>query len=109
MSSHYTICEKCDLKIPVGKSALTKGVVCPECGDRFSPKKLNRVDARGRSLTILALINIAVGALLVLASFCGADADLRIFAYLLFSFGLSTFVVAQLLHIRAAVEKLSGK
>jgi predicted Kef-type K+ transport protein len=107
MSTHYTFCEKCDLKILVGKNALAKGVVCPECGDRFSPTKLNRVNKVGRELSGLAGIAIMLGIAFAVVSFFVPELTIAADAFLWI--GLISFVLAQLLHIRAAVEKLSGK
>jgi|GEM_PF-4640396 len=109
MSALYTFCEKCDLKIPADKESLAKGIVCPSCGDRFTPKKLNRVDDSGRDLAVTAIIGIVLGASLLVVSFFDPSSALSTAGNAILGTGLTFFVIAQLLHIRAALEKLAGK
>jgi DNA-directed RNA polymerase subunit RPC12/RpoP len=104
MSTHYSFCEKCDLKVLTDKEALTKGIVCPSCGDRFSPKKLNRIDQAGRNVDGLATLAFIVGLVMVFLSFI--KPDLIILASAVLGGGLTSFVIAQLLHIRAALERM---
>lgn len=120
-------CPKCNQKIETDADSIRAGIVCPTCGTGFIPHKVETelkyptipipatsVEQNAGQLSRLSVCFIVLGFIIVLLSgYVGAtDGD----AWGTFYTGLGFFCgglwllgLAQLFHIRAALEKKSGE
>lgn len=120
MSSYYTFCPKCDLKIPTTRAQGAKGIDCGDCGEKFWPQKVERESDSGKSwsgfgmfLSVAGLIAFAIcGYLMLNQSPNDPPPDTALWIGLgagACAAGFWCLLMGQLFHIRAALEKIAGK
>jgi hypothetical protein len=107
--SHYTFCPKCGERIATTLAKSKNGINCIDCGEKFWPEKVERECAEGGSLTFVGFALGIGGIIACVMGLFGASAELVSIGVGALSAGVSTVAVAQLFHIRAAMEKLNSK
>ena len=107
--SHYAFCPKCGVRHGTTQAqAAANGIECGVCGEKFFPQKVERQDDSGGFISFFGGLLILVGIAACVLAFFGFPPAVGIGAGAM-STGGSLIVVAQLFHIRQAVEKLNSK
>ncbi len=107
MKTHYVFCPKCDERIDTTLRAIKDGSLCTECGEKFWPEKLKRIDDTARGLVFAGAIVCIVGLAGGFVALAQKDDKVSgiIAASSFLSIGMFLCLIGLLQHIRTALEK----